>query len=535
MYILSIEEMRVLEAQADAKGHSYAQMMQLAGTGLAQVVMDWLPEQGATVIGLVGPGNNGGDALVALSELQRQGISTSAVVYFRDRKPDSVQDDYLAAGGVLLENLPVERLSTPGWVILDGLLGTGTRLPLRVKMRELLEDIHRKIQPNRANGLVVAVDCPSGMDCDTGDAPDCVLAADLTVCMAAVKQGLLKMPARRLTGEIVGVNIGLDAVIPGWQSGRVCRADDADVAAMLPPRPSDGHKGTFGTAMVVGGMVQYTGAPLLAAKAACAVGTGLVQVAVPESLHQVLAGHLPEATWLLLPEVRGGMSADGAQLVQRKLPGVDALLVGPGLGLDENVKRFIRQLFLRQANSIEGLGFLINRSGENTGSGVIPPLVVDADGLKCLAEIPDWYQLIPPGSILTPHPGEMSILTGLPVKEIQKDRIDVVKKFAAEWGQIVVLKGAGTIVAAPDGRVTLIDVQTSALAHAGSGDVLAGLTVGLLAQGIRSYDAAVTAAYLHGQAGLLAAQIKGSPASVLPSDLILHLGDILGRFWPPDD
>ena len=167
--------------------------------------------------------------------------------------------------------------------------------------------------------------------------------------------------------------------------------------------------------------------------------------------------------------------------------------------------------------------------GAEQVAGPLPPLVVDADGLRLLAQIEDWPRRLRPLAVLTPHPGEMAALTGLDKDFIQTDRLGVAQCFAAEWGQVVVLKGAFTVVAAPDGRTTIQPFATPALARAGTGDVLAGTIAGLLAQGVAPYEAAVAGAYLHGRAGELAAEAMGQTASVLASDVLASLPEALAE------
>jgi NAD(P)H-hydrate epimerase len=351
--------------------------------------------------------------------------------------------------------------------------------------------------------------------------------------MAAVKQGLLKMPAYDLVGELFVIDIGLAEDFPSWKAVRNQVADDKLAASILPPRPSDAHKGTFGTALIVAGSVNYTGAALLAGKAAYRIGAGLVTLAVPAQLHAVLAGHFPEATWLLLPHELGVVAADAASVLTENLARATALLIGPGFGLEDTTKEFLEKL-LRGASlpkTTHGrIGFVQAQAGEaEAKSQVLPPLVVDADGLKLLAKIPDWPKLLPAPAVLTPHPGEMSVLTGLTKEEIQKDRLAIALRFAQEWGHVIVLKGAFTVIASPDGRTTTIPVASSALARAGSGDVLAGLIVGLRAQGVEAYPAALAGAWIHAQAGLYAAEVQGSTASVLAGDVLESVSDVLAE------
>jgi NAD(P)H-hydrate epimerase len=357
------------------------------------------------------------------------------------------------------------------------------------------------------------------VDCDTGEAAPETIPAEFTVCMEAVKRGLLMLPAFELVGEIQAVILGLPAEVTELSSiqSEVISADW--VQKRLPKRPAQSHKGTFGTALLIAGSINYTGAALLAGKSACRVGTGLVQLAVPGPLYGALAGHLPEAIWLILPHETGVIAESAADLVLENLERISALLVGPGLGLEEVTLQFMRRLLgLRESKG--PVGFInASASAGAAKKTELPPLVIDADGLKLLAKIPDWQKVLPKNTILTPHPGEMSVLTGLSVDEIQSNRITTARHFADQWGHIIVLKGALTVIASPDGQFGIIPVATSALAHAGTGDVLAGLITGLLAQGLNPFDAAAAGTWIHAQAGITAANQMGTTASVIASDV----------------
>jgi len=376
---------------------------------------------------------------------------------------------------------------------------------------------------------VVAVDCPSGVDSDTGEAaPECI-PAELTVTMAAIKRGLLQFPAYNLIGSLRLVGIGLPKGIKAYDSVQREVASPEWVRDVLPPRPLDAHKGTFGTALIVAGSVNYTGAAALAGEAAYRIGAGLVTLGVPGSLHSALAGQLPEVTWLLLPHEMGVIQSNAAKIVKENLDRVTAMLVGPGFGLEDPTAEFLVQFLGEQISKKKAqLGFVqSSEKGIEQETSELPPLVIDADGLKLLARIPDWAEQLPASTVLTPHPGEMAVLTELETSEIQADRVAVAERYAAEWGHVVVLKGAFTVIAAPDGRTMVIPVASSALARAGSGDVLAGLIVGLRAQGLEAFEAAAAGAWIHAQAGLLAADVLGSTASVIAGDLIGTLPDVL--------
>jgi len=264
---------------------------------------------------------------------------------------------------------------------------------------------------------------------------------------------------------------------------------------------------------------------LLAAEAAYRVGAGLVTLAVPESLHSTLAGRIPEATWLPLPEDGGFIASDAVDTILRNLDRPTAVLIGPGLGLEEPTARFMKRMLGSQ--SPNEMGFLPTQQSKNK----LPPLVIDADGLKHLAHIEQWPRLLPTETILTPHPGEMSVLTGLPTAEIQANRLPLAEKYSREWNIALVLKGAFTVIATPDGRSAVIPVATPALARAGTGDVLAGQIVGLRAQGVPAADAAIAGAWIHAQAGLAALEQIGNSASVLAGDVLRACVSVLNRLY----
>ena len=528
---VSVSEMVAIEKEADASGLTYAIMMENAGRGLEEAVhfaYSQIKERG--ILGLVGSGNNGGDTLVALTLLAELGWQASAYIVRPRAKDDPLVERFRKAGGdiCLAEGdsgfQKMAELLGNHAVVLDGVLGTGVHLPLKKEIAEAL-DFARSRLAVLADVHVVAVDCPSGVDCDNGDvAPECI-PAELTVSMATAKRGLLKFPAYKFLGELrfVGIGLGVGQPYPkAWETIKRFIVDKEWVRSAMPVRPLDAHKGTFGTLLVVAGSLNYTGAALLSGQAAYRSGAGLVTLAVPEPLHLALAGQFPEATWLLLPDEDGVIAEHAAEVVRSNLERVTALLVGPGFGLQETTRKFIARLLAAGSKPARlSVGFAPPTTSatksELTG---LPPLVFDADGLKLLARLPDWPGQLPSRAVLTPHPGEMSVLTGLSVQEIQANRVEIAEKFAQTWGHVVVLKGAFTVVASPDGQTAVIPVASPALARAGTGDVLAGLIAGLRAQGVETFPAAAAGAWIHAQAGLKAAKTLGSTAAVLAGDLL---------------
>jgi ADP-dependent NAD(P)H-hydrate dehydratase / NAD(P)H-hydrate epimerase len=534
MKLVTVSQMQAIEKEADESGLTYDQMMENAGRGLADIIIDMYAEDvEPEVVGLVGPGNNGGDTLVAMSVLAANGWKARA--YLVKRKKDELVKRFGAAGGETLSGdnafqQLAEAIDTAD-VLLDGVLGTGVKLPLKKEIAELLSEVNDILDGMDEAPLIVAVDCPSGVDCDSGEVADETIAANLTVTMAAVKQGLLKLPAFEYTGDLEVVDIDLPEDLPSLQNLKAEVADPDSVAALLPERSLDSHKGTFGTALIAAGSVNYTGAALLAGEAAYRVGAGLVTMAIPASLHGTLAGRFPEATWVLLPHEMGVISSNGAEVLAKNFERSTALLIGPGFGTENSTKEFIENVlegkYLSKKNA-QRIGFLHQEAEKNEENNTkLPPMILDADGLKLLAQIKDWSKKIPAPAILTPHPGEMSVLTGLSKEEIQENRQEIASRYAREWGHVVVLKGAFTVIASPDGRITMIPVASPALARAGTGDVLAGLIVGLRAQGLDAFDAAVAGAWIHAQAGLYAADDLGTTASVLAGDVLDSVSDVI--------
>ncbi len=532
MRLLSVRQMNDLEKQADIAGLSYERMMANAGKGLAVFIHDrFYGEGGKTITGLVGSGNNGGDTLIALTHLSRLGWATRGYLIKERALGDGLVQGYLKTGGSMVsfsEDQDFKKLQL--WTcktdfLLDGILGTGTTLPLRGEALEVLTFLSQ----HKHSAKVIAVDCPSGVDCDGGEASEVSLKADLTICMAAAKIGLINFPAFNFVGEISAIDIGLPDNLAGWKDVRGEVVSSEQVFSWLPERPLDGHKGTFGTCMVIAGSEPYCGAVILSSEAAYRVGAGLVQAVIPENIYTAVAGQVPEAIWLKLPEDDGAIRSDAIALVKNHLTRKSVLLVGPGWGIGSNTGKFLENLLDLEMNKKNVYDKKLLKNHKNEVSEGFPAMVIDADAIKLLAAIPDWIKKIPPGSVLTPHPGEMSVLTGKSVDAIQSERIGNAVHYAREWGQTVVLKGACTLIANADGDYTVIPLATSALSTAGTGDILAGMIAGLMAQGMKSYQAAIASAWLHAQAGYLAAERLGSERCVLARDILKSLCDVLNK------
>lgn len=525
MKLVTAQQMRELEQRADASGNSYAQMMERAGTLAAHAMTNRWNLRDARVLVLVGLGNNGGDGLVCARVLHDAGASVRLYVWKRALDENDVNWKLCAE-----RNIPFvraqddadfsqlrETLAHANFVV-DALLGTGVTRAIEGTLKEILERVREGTKGTRAR--VIAIDLPTGLNPDTGALDPTTVPADLTVTFAFPKIGQYTFPGANAVGEIYVADIGIP---PEWAKDvLVSVAEAQEIRALLPARPRDANKGTFGKTMLACGSLHYTGAPVLAARAAGRSGTGLVTLAIPQTIHPIVAAKIDEATFLPLPDHAGDWRPRAANELLAFLwdNPYSALLVGCGIGRALSTREFLERLF-------ENLPTLENP----------PPLVLDADALNHLADISEWWKKFsfaaPP--ILTPHPGEMARLLDIKTRAVQANRAESAQRAAQQWNAIVVLKGAHTVVASSDGTATLIPFANAALATAGTGDVLAGTIAGILAQysaqgrddenfdAMRAaYNAAVVGAYIHALAGEIAAQEIGN-VGVVAGDLIARL------------
>lgn len=559
MKLFTVEQMVAAEKTADAQGNSYAQMMETAGRSLAEAISERYSIENASVLVLVGPGNNGGDGLVAGRYLAEAGADV-AFYLFKPRDP-AADENYakiqqmglfaVEAGFDQRFRVLRTRLNITD-ILIDALLGTGVTRPIEGDLAKLMQQAAAGLEERRADladagrsaltnltdfsdkvtrrqgdrvnspsqitlspghlvtpspghPVTVAVDCPSGLNCDTGELDPVALPADLTVTFAGPKRGHFIFPGATAVGELVVADIGITPEMVG----------DVPVAVMtleltrelLPPRPKDGHKGTFGKLLIAAGCEQYRGAPLLAARGAFRAGAGLVALAVPTTLRLGISIALPEATYAEVEE-EGMLTAVSAQHIHQTAGDYDALLVGPGLG---DADDFITTLFPAD------------------GGAPDLPTLIDADGLNGLARLENWWERLPANCVLTPHPGEMSRLMDIPLSELKgKDRIETALAQAQKWNQVVLLKGAYTVVAALDGRATLLPFANPVLAVGGSGDVLSGVITALLGQGLAPYDAARLGGALHSLAGELSGRTQGALAAEI-ADFIPEAAHLLAE------
>lgn len=534
MKIFSVTQMIAAEKAADAGGHSYAEMMEIAGKSVADAIRDRFSVPDARILVLVGPGNNGGDGLVAGRYLAEAGADV-AFYLFKARDPASDENFakiqqmglfVVEAGFDQRFRVLRTRLNITD-ILIDALLGTGVSRPISGDLAKLLQQIKAGLAENQEilrgqaqkklvsisqidkvaplHPLTVAVDCPSGLNCDTGELDTLAIPAGLTVTFAGPKLGHFKFPGAAACGELVVADIGIAADLAAVAAVDVELMTARQAQALLPDRPADGHKGTFGKVLIAAGCDRYRGAPLLAAKGAFRSGAGLVALAVPDVVRQTAVIALPEATYTPVADEKV-LSAKSAEMLLADMKGHSALLVGPGLG--------------EAADFMEGLLSKGRKDAGRSGAAPLPKMVVDADGLNLLAQMTDWHRRLPPNTILTPHPAEMARLMGISLAEMkQRDRLETAREQAQAWGHIVLLKGAYTVIAAPDGKVTVLPFANPVLAVGGSGDVLSGVIVALLGQGLEPLAAAQLGGYLHAATSTVAGSTSGLLAGEI-ADLI---------------
>jgi len=525
MKMLSVEKMKELEFAANEGGYTFDKMMKKAGENLALVIHeDFFSGEVNNCIGLVGRGNNGGDTLIALTKLQQLGWTCSAILLDEGKDAEVLIEAFVSSGGTTIlykqnANDVVHKAILQSQLIVDGLLGTGFKPPLREPYGELL----RSVSALSEEKYIIAVDCPSGVDCVSGEVSEFTLKADLTICMEAVKEGLLKFPAFEYCGEIRTVDLGIPQKYLNQFENNETVIDCEFVKKYLPTRPMNSHKGVFGHLIVCGGSVNYPGAPILAARSAYRVGAGLVECAIPGRIYEVTASQNMESIFTLLEDEDGVIAENAAATLLSKISAAQCMLLGPGIGREETTLRFMNRLLFASLKNTPAanIGFIPgNAKEDHKNTGKFPPMVIDADGLRLLSKTENWFENLPSKCVLTPHPGEMSALTGLSVEAIQKDRVNLARQFSQRWGQVVVLKGALTLVASPEGQLAIMPYANSALAKAGTGDVLAGMIAGFITQGIDPYKAAICGVWLHARAAASVVDWQGSSASLLAGDLI---------------
>lgn len=478
-------DVRELDRRAiEQFGIPAVELMERAGRALYRVLRERVPAADHVLV-LCGGGNNGGDGYVVARLAREAGLEVKLVAVVAPgtlRGAAAVAYERFVAAGGQCEHFSSELLHECD-VVIDALLGTGIDRPVEGDFAAIVQAVNAKRVP------VVAADLPSGLHADTGNVLAVALRAHFTVTFIGLKAGMFTGQGPAYTGEIIFDGLGVPSETAAGLAPLAQRLEPADLFTWLPPRSRDSHKGEFGHVVIAGGGEGMPGAVRLAGEAALRGGAGRVTAAVWPGNVAAIAGQRPE---LMCRGIRE--AADAAALFEK----AGVIAIGPGMGQDD----WARQLWASLR--------------EREYAGV--PRVLDADGLNWLgrARMP-----LTPGDIMTPHPGEAARLLTCAVADVEADRFAAARKLANEFNCVAVLKGAGTLIAAPDGRMALCDRGNPGMASAGMGDVLTGIVAGLRAQGLDAFGAACAAVLVHALAGDRAA--KCGERGLLAGDLLGEL------------
>jgi hydroxyethylthiazole kinase-like uncharacterized protein yjeF len=515
-FVLTAAEMRAADQAATRDlGLPSLLLMENAGRGVAEIARREIGARAAgrppLVLVVCGGGANGGDGFVAARHLICAGVMAQVLLVAPRTK---VQGDAAIAlsalerlGGAVIEDGSAwtdearwqGRLAA-ATVVIDAIFGTGFRGPVAGVAAAALDAMNRTI------AFKIAIDVPSGLDADTGSAGPIVFRADLTATMGAWKVGLA-IDAAAPVGRVEVVDLG----VPLSAAGARCRLlDQPGIVARMPRRSAVAHKGSSGHLLAIAGSSGKTGAAFLVGQAAIRAGAGLVTIASTAAGQAALEAKVAE---LMTSRYTDGADADPASATDaltKAAAHAQAVALGPGIPTGEGMRAVVRQLVSRLPQ----------------------PMVVDADALNALGtEAAGLLSGAPAARVLTPHPGEMGRLLGISIAEVQADRLGHARRLASESRAVVVLKGARTIVAAPDGQAFVSPIACAALATAGSGDVLCGVVGALLARGLEASTAAQVGVYVHGLAGEDLASRLGDGGAA--GDLPLAVAVVMARLAKP--
>ena len=518
MELVTAAEMRALDRAAiDERNIPAIRLMENAGKAVVDEMerqFGSLRKKRVTVV--AGKGQNGGDGFVAARLLkQRMAILHMTVL----GSPTALKDAaavsfkrFTAKGGrchAITRESDVRDILVPfvekADYIVDAIFGTGLNAPIEGPAATAIAAMNESGRP------IIAVDLPSGLNSDTGKVMGTAVKAALTVTLARPKRGLYLGLGPDYAGVIRVADIGIPDDAVAAAKIPLALLDRSYVQPFLRARPRAAHKGTFGHAGIIAGSVGKTGAAAMAATAALRTGAGLVTVATPASINDVLEGKLLEAMTFPVSETAARtLSLQAHEHLLTFAMDKTAVAIGPGIGRHPETVKLVHQLVATLER----------------------PFVLDADALNAVAERRDVLHSAKAAIIVTPHPGEMARLMGLTTANVQKERLVVACRLAQEENVYVVLKGAGTIVAAPDGRMAINSTGNPGLATAGTGDVLTGMIAGLLAQGLSPWEAACLATYLHGLAGDLATCRVGQ-VGLIAGDVMRSIPEAIAQIVGP--
>jgi NAD(P)H-hydrate epimerase len=501
--IVNPEEMREIDQRAEEEFFIPSLiLMENAGRGVVLGLKEYLGKglRDYKIWVFCGKGNNGGDGLVAARFLQNEGAKVKIFLCAQEGelKGDAKKNYEIAKRiGLEIKEIPDENsLSFPPEkpdIIIDALFGTGFSGKPEGVIRKIMEMI------NNSQAIVASCDIPSGVG-KKGEVSEIAVKANLTITMGFIKESLILFPGRKYVGRLYVADIGIPNSLFAREGDKFLIEKD-DIKKVFPKRIPEGNKGTFGKVLVIAGSRGFSGAASLTALSALMIGSGLVRLASLQEIMPSLEAKLTEVVKISLPqEEEGTYSENLIPFLRPYLLDSDVLAIGPGIGTRAKTK-----------------GFLLSLLPE-----IKIPLVIDADGINNLSGELEILNRIEPPVILTPHPGELGRLLSLSPAEVNQNRIEIAREFAQRYNLILVLKGAPTVIASPEGKVFLNPTGNSGLASGGTGDVLTGFISGLLAQGVEPLNSAIAGVYIHGLCADIGVKEKTEYA-FLAGDILSYL------------
>ncbi len=513
MIVYTCEQMRVIEENADVNGLSYVEMMENAGNNCADKihsVINGLGGVSKSVAVLCGSGKNGGDGYVIARNLSDRGYSVRLIL--ADGKPTAYESkmmySYLEDKPVLVSDLSQNYESCvsacmSSTAIVDCVYGIG----FHGQLNELISAFFNDISKSRAKKF--SVDIPSGLEGNSGEINSVYFKTDYTLAITCYKPVHILKPACECCGIVNLIDIGIEQqCYEAVGSEIIVSAEQSEIKRFFKPRRSDAHKGDFGKLLCVAGSKNMQGAAVMAANAAVNSGVGLVVSAFPDAAYAPIASKLTEPLTIALKSTADGcLSSLNINKILAMAETSSAILLGCGLGFCEDTVKLVHDILLKTDK----------------------PIILDADGINAVSVNINILKETSAPLILTPHPGEMARLTGKSIEEVQKNRVSVAKNFAAEYGCIVVLKGANTVVAAPTGSIYINRTGNAGMATGGSGDVLAGIISSFVCQSMSLQSATIAGVYVHGLCGDTVMK-KYSMHGVTPTRMLDELAEVLSNF-----
>lgn len=505
MRILSVEQIRKMEEVANEKVMNFTRLMESAGNACAKEIEPFVTADDEVCV-VVGKGKNGGDGLVIARVLSDKckkvnvvftnGLPTdsdSSLMYEKAKSFGDKINFYIYDENKEVSNDKI--LSSK--ILVDCIFGIGFHGKPDEKISNIINIIN-----SRRTGKIISVDIPSGVTSDISEVEGVAVKADLTLSISTLKRANLLIPSCVYCGDIKTVQIGVTEECYDDTNGVIESITAGELKSLLPKRNLNSNKGNFGKLLIIAGSKLMPGAAALSTGAALRSGAGLVTLGCHEDVYRCVASHYKEATYVPINYSEGGtvLLSDNLKIINEKIKSVDAIIFGPGVGISKETNQELEKV-LTQADC---------------------PVVIDADGLNLLSQREDLVSKSKAEVILTPHPGEMSRLTGLSIEEIEENRVEVCKDLAKKLKVTVVLKGSHTVVSDENGRVYINPTGNPGLATAGSGDVLSGILGAMLSQGLTPYEAAKVAVYIHGLAGDYAS-FKNTQISMKAGDITNNL------------